>query len=378
MRQELFSVTMITIARSIFLFLLIFNEVLKVSSFSPQKQSSTSRLKLNEIDVDALIGSNDRSGYDGGITGYTRDLTRKGVFSRFKNRFSEPGRVWIKHNEARRREKELYERAMGGCKSSKIKRVVKTPYRLLKNLAPRPKPGTLLLVRTGQSLGNFDNIFTGWTDVDMTQRGYHEVEHAARLIREAGYDIDVVFTSRMKRAICATRTICKDLEEDYLPVFKSWRLNDRHFGDFTGKSKEYLEMEYGEEMIRSTYKNKYSIAYIIYDVKVFRFILIYFLCFVEGFEESLVTKPPSLSPDDLRWPGRDRKYADIALDQIPTSETVMDTVNRIRPMWDEKILAELEEGHNVMIVAHENTLRCLMRIIDGKNCFAYFVLISYF
>ena len=295
---------------------------------------SSSRVVLNEIDADALVESDGRSGYDGGTAGYTRDLTRKGLFSRFR-RISEPGRVWIRHAEDRRREKELYERAMGGCRKSIIKRVLASPFRLAKNVAPQRKPGTLILVRSGQSLGSIEDRFTGWLDPDMSERGYREVQHAARLIKEAGYDIDVVFTSRLKRSINASRAICNELQEDYLPVFKSWRLNERHYGALTGLTRKDVSMEYGEEM-------------------------------VEEFSDSLTMKPPSLDTSDVRWPGADRRYADLSLNEIPQSESFIDTINRIKPVWEQKIVAELEEGHDVMIVAHANTLRCLMRIIDGK------------
>lgn len=292
---------------------------------------------LHEIDADALTGSDDRSGYDGDTAGYTRDLTRKGVFSRFR-RISEPGRVWFQHAEERRKENDLYERAMGGCKKSKVKRVLTSPIRLVKNLTPQKKSGTLILVRTGQSLGSVENRFTGWSDPDMSERGYREVDHAAKLIKEAGYDIDVVFTSRLKRSIYASRAICNDLREDYLPVFKSWRLNERHYGALTGLTRQEVLNEFGEEM-------------------------------VQEFSESLTMKPPSLNTDDIRWPGTDRRYADLALKEIPQSESFVDTIERIRPVWEQKIMAELEEGHDVMIVAHANTLRCLMRVIDGKLWF---------
>lgn len=157
---------------------------------------------LNEIDVKALVSSDGVSGYDGDIQGYTRDLTKKGFFTRFR-RISEPGRMWIHRAAARRREQLMYEAAMGGSKRSKAIRAITAPFRFAKRNFIQQKPGTLILIRNGESLGTVSDTLSGWTDYDMTERGYRECIHAARLIKEAGYDLDLIFSSRLRRSIYA-------------------------------------------------------------------------------------------------------------------------------------------------------------------------------
>lgn len=203
-------------------------------------------------------------------------------------------------------------------------------------LFPKPpiEPGTLVLVRHGESLWNANKTFTGWADPDLSERGYREVEHAARLLLEGGYEIDVVFTSRLKRAIRSVWIILQEMNQVYLPVFKSWRLNERMYGALTGLCKFETAEQLGAEL-------------------------------VQEWRGSLRSQPPALKPSDTYWPGRDRKYADLSADQIPITESLSDCMERCRPIWEDKIMYEIRSGRNVMVVAHANTLRGLVKTIDG-------------
>lgn len=201
---------------------------------------------------------------------------------------------------------------------------------------PRPpvEPGTLILVRHGESLWNANKTFTGWADPGLSERGIREVEHAARLLLEGGYEIDLVFCSRLKRAILSTWIILKEMDQVYKPVFKSWRLNERMYGALTGLCKFETAEQLGEEL-------------------------------VQEWRGSLKTRPPAVTVNDPYWPGRDRRYADLKAEQIPVTESLMDCMERTEPVWEDKIKFELQRGRNVMVVAHANTLRGLVKVIDG-------------
>jgi len=203
-------------------------------------------------------------------------------------------------------------------------------------LFPKPpvEPGTLILVRHGESLWNANKTFTGWADPDLSERGFREVEHAARLLLEGGYEIDVVFTSRLKRAIRSVWVILTEMNQVYLPVFKSWRLNERMYGALTGLCKSETAEQLGAEL-------------------------------VQEWRGSLNSRPPALKPSDKFWPGRERKYADLSADEIPLTESLSDCMDRCTPVWEQKIVYELRRGRNVMVVGHANTLRGLIKIIDG-------------
>lgn len=154
---------------------------------------------------------------------------------------------------------------------------------------------------------------------DLSERGEREVEHAARLLLEGGFELDVVFTSRLKRAIRSAWIILEELNEAYLPVFKSWRLNERHYGALTGLSKKECAQRLG------------------YDI-------------VQEWRNSLHARPPQVERDDPYWPGHERKYADLSSDQIPQTESLYDCMKRTAPVWEKKILYELRNGKNVMVV----------------------------
>ena len=174
----------------------------------------------------------------------------------------------------------------------------------------------------------------GWADPDLSADGVREVEHAARLLLEGGWDIDLVFTSRLKRAIRSAWIILQELNEVYLPVFKSWRLNERMYGALTGLSKLQTADKLGSEL-------------------------------VQEWRGSLRTQPPALQTTSPFWPGKDRKYADLTSEQIPLTESLKDCMDRTEPVWRDRILYELKQGRNVLVVAHANTLRGLVKIIDN-------------
>mmetsp|Transcript_2822 Transcript_2822/g.3749 ORF Transcript_2822/g.3749 Transcript_2822/m.3749 type:complete len:928 (+) Transcript_2822:263-3046(+) len=196
------------------------------------------------------------------------------------------------------------------------------------------EPGTLILVRHGESEWNANKTFTGWADANLSDQGIRETEHAARLLLAGGYDIDVVFTSRLKRAIRSTWIILTEINQLYLPVFKSWRLNERMYGALTGLCKKDTAMKFGESLVQS-------------------------------WRGSLTSRPPAVTSSDTYWPGRDRRYSDLSTDQIPLTESLLDCMNRTEPIWTNKIKWELQLGRNVMVVAHANTLRGLVKIIDN-------------
>jgi len=217
------------------------------------------------------------------------------------------------------------------------KKVLGLPFRVAKKVLSKDtkEPGNLILVRHGESEWNKNKTFTGWADPDLTDQGKREVEHAARLLMEGGYhyDIHIVFTSRLKRAIRSTWILLQEFNEVYVPVFKSWRLNERNYGALTGLNKTQTAEQLGEELVQS-------------------------------WRGSLRSRPPALTKKDQYYPGRDRKYADLTDDQIPLTESLLDCMERTEPLWNNKILYELKAGRNVLVVAHANTLRGLVKTID--------------
>ena len=154
------------------------------------------------------------------------------------------------------------------------------------------------------------------------------------MLMEGGYRIDVVFTSRLKRAIRSVWILLQELNEVYIPVFKSWRLNERMYGALTGLSKQETAQQLGHEL-------------------------------VQEWRGSLRSRPPALTVTHKYWPGRERKYADLSMDEIPMTESLMDCMERTSPLWERRIKKELQNGNNVMCVAHANTLRGLVKTIDN-------------
>ncbi len=194
----------------------------------------------------------------------------------------------------------------------------------------------LVLLRHGESIWNLENRFTGWTDVDLSPRGVQEAQAAARLLREGGYDFDVTHTSLLKRAIRTLWIVLEGLDRMWVPVHESWRLNERHYGALQGLDKAETAAKYGEE-----------------QVLVWR--------------RSYADPPPALTTDDERYPGHDRRYAGLDAAQIPLAESLKDTVARFLPYWQETIGPEIRRGRRVLIAAHGNSLRALVKHLDGTS-----------
>lgn len=206
--------------------------------------------------------------------------------------------------------------------------------RTIANLMDRKKPGTLILIRHGETLLNSNKTFTGWMDPDLSEDGVIEIEHAARLMLERGYDVDMVYTSRLKRAIRSAWILIIGLNQVYKPVYKSWRLNERMYGAMEGLSKPQMAAELGEEV-------------------------------VQGFRRGLYDRPPPMTPDHPHWHKNERKYSDLAPYEIPITESLQDTLDRTVPLWKKRILPALASGRNVCIVAHANSLRGIVKIIEN-------------
>src|SRR5450631_4266508 len=191
----------------------------------------------------------------------------------------------------------------------------------------------LVLIRHGESTWNLENRFTGWTDVDLTPLGLEQAKNAGRLLKAEGYEFDVAYTSVLKRA---TRTLWHALDEmdrTWLPIVNSWRLNERHYGALQGLNKAETAAEYGDEQVH-LWRRSYDIP------------------------------PPPLPPGDERDPGRDPRYAGLSPAELPRAESLKDTVARFLPAWHELIVPEIRAGRRVLIAAHGNSLRALVKYLD--------------
>jgi 2,3-bisphosphoglycerate-dependent phosphoglycerate mutase len=192
----------------------------------------------------------------------------------------------------------------------------------------------LVLLRHGESIWNKENRFTGWTDVDLSDKGREEAREAGRLMSAEKYEFDVAYTSVLKRAIRTLWVALDELDMMWIPVHRSWRLNERHYGALQGLNKAETAAKYGEE-----------------QVKIWR--------------RSYDTPPPSLTYEDPRHPSHDRRYADLKRAEIPLAESLKDTVARFLPYWDEVIAPEIKAGKRVLIVAHGNSLRALVKYLEN-------------
>lgn len=186
----------------------------------------------------------------------------------------------------------------------------------------------IILLRHGESLWNLENRFTGWTDVELSERGEQEAAQAGRKIKAAGLKPQYYFTSVLRRAIHTLQIAAQEMERDWVPVCKDWHLNERHYGALQGLNKKTTAEKYGEEQVHE-------------------------------WRRSFDVLPPVLTPDDERWPGHDEKYAMLTPDEIPVAETLQDTIARVRCCWEERIVPALQTRGDVMIVAHGNSLRGL-------------------
>lgn len=194
----------------------------------------------------------------------------------------------------------------------------------------------LVLVRHGESTWNQENRFTGWTDVDLTEKGMGEARQAGQVLKKEGFTFDVVFTSVLKRAIKTANLLLDELDLLWLPVVRSWRLNERHYGALQGLNKSETAAQYGEA-----------------QVKIWR--------------RSYDTPPPPLETSDARYPGHDRRYADIPAAEMPLTECLKDTVARFLPFWHEVLAPAVQSGRRVIVVAHGNTIRALIKFLDNVS-----------
>ena len=197
-------------------------------------------------------------------------------------------------------------------------------------------PGKLLLVRHGQSIWNLENLFTGWTDVDLSAAGIDEARQAGREITRAGVTPDLVFTSVLTRAIRTQWLILEELQLLWLPVERHWRLNERHYGALQGLNKAQTVAQHGAAQVKIWRRS--------YDVP-----------------------PPPLGLDDERHPRFDRRYAQVPAADLPATESLKSTLARVLPYWDERIAPELRANRTVMIVAHGNSLRALVKMLDALS-----------
>jgi 2,3-bisphosphoglycerate-dependent phosphoglycerate mutase len=191
--------------------------------------------------------------------------------------------------------------------------------------------GKLVLCRHGQSDWNLKNLFTGWEDVDLTEKGIQEAVDAGQLLTEMGYEFDIAFTSVLKRAIRTLWLMLDEMDRMWIPVVRDWRLNERHYGALQGLNKAETAAKYGDEQVH-IWRRSYDIP------------------------------PPDLEITDERHPSHDARYAGI--DNLPGTESLALTLDRVRPSWEELIAPELRAGKDVLIAAHGNSLRALVKMLD--------------
>ena len=192
----------------------------------------------------------------------------------------------------------------------------------------------LVMLRHGESTWNRENRFTGWTDVDLTERGISEAHQAGRLLREGGYTFDLAHTSVLKRAIRTLWIALDEMDLMWIPVRRSWRLNERHYGALQGLNKKETAEKFGMEQVHIWRRS--------YD-----------------------TPPPALDETDERFPGRDPRYAGLNPTELPRTESLKITLGRVLPYWHEAIVPDLRAGKRVLIVAHGNSMRALVKYLDA-------------
>lgn len=191
----------------------------------------------------------------------------------------------------------------------------------------------LVLLRHGESVWNKENRFTGWTDVDLSEKGVKEAENAGKLLKDKGYTFDVSFTSILKRANRTLEIVLKEMNLN-IPVYYSYRLNERHYGALQGLNKDEMRKKFGDEQVHIWRRS--------YDVR-----------------------PPELSKDDERYPGNDPKYKDLTPEELPLTECLKDTLERVLPYYNNEIKKHLEKKENVLVVAHGNSLRSIIKYLEN-------------
>ena len=192
----------------------------------------------------------------------------------------------------------------------------------------------IVLIRHGESTWNKENRFTGWTDVDLSEKGVAEAIEGGQVLKCEGYVFDIGYTSLLKRAIKTYNHVTEQLDQLWIPVKRSWRLNERHYGALQGLNKSETADKYGEDQVK-IWRRSYDIP------------------------------PPVLTVDDERYPGKDPRYADLSTEELPLTECLKDTVARFLPLWHDEIAPVIKSGKRVLIVAHGNSLRALVMYLDS-------------
>ena len=192
----------------------------------------------------------------------------------------------------------------------------------------------LVLIRHGESTWNLENRFTGWTDVPLTPLGVRQAQQAGRLLKEAGFEFDIAYTSVLKRAIWTLWHTLEQMDRSWLPVVNDWRLNERHYGALQGLNKTETAQQYGDEQVL-VWRRSYD------------------------------TPPPALDAADARGERGDLRYGALELDQVPLTECLKDTVARVLPCWDEVLAPAIRDGQRLVIAAHGNSIRALVKYLDG-------------
>ena len=192
----------------------------------------------------------------------------------------------------------------------------------------------LVMIRHGESEWNKANLFTGWTDVELSENGWNEAHQGGRLLKEAGLSFDICYTSYLKRAIHTASAVLGELDEEWIPVVKDWRLNERHYGALQGLNKSETAAKYGAEQVRI-------------------------------WRRSFDIQPPALEPADERNPALQKMYRNVEKSLLPLTESLKDTIARVVPYYENVIKKDIEAGRNVLIAAHGNSLRALVKYIDG-------------
>lgn len=191
----------------------------------------------------------------------------------------------------------------------------------------------LVLLRHGQSEWNLENRFTGWTDVDLSEEGVAQARHAGKILKENGYSFDIGFTSVLKRAIKTMHFAMEEMDLLWIPVQKSWRLNERFYGALQGLNKAEVVAQYGEEQVHKWRRDPHEL-------------------------------PPAIDRTDLRYPGNDPRYKELTERELPVTENLSQTMDRVLPFWSETIMSAVRNHKKVIIAAHGNSLRALIQYVD--------------
>ena len=192
----------------------------------------------------------------------------------------------------------------------------------------------LVMIRHGESEWNKANLFTGWTDVELSENGWNEAHQGGRLLKEEGLSFDICYTSYLKRAIHTASAVLGELDEEWIPIVKDWRLNERHYGALQGLNKAETAAKYGAEQVRI-------------------------------WRRSFDIQPPALDPADERNPALQKMYRNVEKTLLPLTESLKDTIARVVPYYENVIKKDMEAGRNVLIAAHGNSLRALVKYLDG-------------